>query len=165
VQPRAFGSFFCLLTGFFKTVWVFFFYIIFIAGSIIVGEAVHTRNLGLISHPLSCSCRFVVILLLFSCRFVVIPFVAQHRCTSRPPPLSKQGCRLRPPPPPGPQIYHRQVASLLVLLLVVVQMLPSLCRGSKPAVDLEPTGSRWVQRMTAVDAVNDIILYLFILFF
>jgi hypothetical protein len=47
VQPRAFGSFFCLLTGFFKTVWVFFFYIIFIAGSIIVGEAVHTRNLGL----------------------------------------------------------------------------------------------------------------------
>uniref|UniRef100_A0A453Q931 Uncharacterized protein n=1 Tax=Aegilops tauschii subsp. strangulata TaxID=200361 RepID=A0A453Q931_AEGTS len=42
----SFDSFFCLLTGFFKTVWVFLFYILFITASIIIAEAVHTRNLG-----------------------------------------------------------------------------------------------------------------------
>ncbi|KAG2603794.1 uncharacterized protein LOC120669519 [Panicum virgatum] len=53
IAATSFGSFFCLLTGFFKTVWVFLFYILFIAGSIIVAEAVHTRNLGLMIRGLA----------------------------------------------------------------------------------------------------------------
>ncbi|VAH99366.1 unnamed protein product [Triticum turgidum subsp. durum] len=39
IAATSFGSFFCLLTGFFKTVWVFLFYILFIAASIIIAEA------------------------------------------------------------------------------------------------------------------------------
>ncbi|RLM54902.1 hypothetical protein C2845_PM10G00640 [Panicum miliaceum] len=53
IAATSFGSFFCLLTGFFKTVWVFLFYILFVAGSIIVAEAVHTRNLGLMIRGLA----------------------------------------------------------------------------------------------------------------
>ncbi|KAJ1257621.1 hypothetical protein BS78_10G010000 [Paspalum vaginatum] len=53
IAATSFGSFFCLLTGFFKTVWVFLFYILFIAGSIIVAESVHTRNLGLMIRGLA----------------------------------------------------------------------------------------------------------------
>lgn len=53
IAATSFGSFFCLLTGFFKTVWVFLFYILFIAASIIIAEAVHTRNLGLMIRGLA----------------------------------------------------------------------------------------------------------------
>lgn len=53
IAATSFGSFFCLLTGFFKTVWVFLFYILFISASIIVAEAVHTRNLGLMIRGLA----------------------------------------------------------------------------------------------------------------
>lgn len=53
IAATSFGSFFCLLTGFFKTVWVFLFYILFIAAAIIIAEAVHTRNLGLMIRGLA----------------------------------------------------------------------------------------------------------------
>ncbi|XP_044354573.1 uncharacterized protein [Triticum aestivum] len=52
IAVMSFGSF-GLLTGFIKTVWVFLFYILFITASIIIVEAVHTRNLGLVIRGLA----------------------------------------------------------------------------------------------------------------
>jgi integral membrane sensor domain MASE1 len=53
IAATSFGSFFCLLTGFFKTVWVFLFPILYIVVAIIFAEVVHTRNLGLLIHGLT----------------------------------------------------------------------------------------------------------------
>ncbi|XP_072967610.1 uncharacterized protein [Typha angustifolia] len=47
------GSFSCLLTGFFKTVWLFPFYIAAVISSIVVAEAAHTRYLGLMVRGLT----------------------------------------------------------------------------------------------------------------
>lgn len=49
----AVGSFICLLTGFFKPIWFFPFYIAIIAVAITCASAVHTRHLGLIVRGLA----------------------------------------------------------------------------------------------------------------
>ncbi|ONK79713.1 uncharacterized protein A4U43_C01F9280 [Asparagus officinalis] len=49
----AIGSFICLLTGFFKTTWLFPFYIAIVTMTITCASAVHTRHLGLIVRGLS----------------------------------------------------------------------------------------------------------------
>ncbi|XP_078173726.1 uncharacterized protein LOC144567458 [Carex rostrata] len=47
------GSFACLLTGFFKTFWLFPFYIVIIVGGFIIADAAHTRSLGLLVRGLA----------------------------------------------------------------------------------------------------------------
>ncbi|KAJ3672586.1 hypothetical protein LUZ60_007307 [Juncus effusus] len=47
------GSFACLLTGFFKTFWLFPFYIVIIIGGFIIADAAHTRSLGLLVRGLT----------------------------------------------------------------------------------------------------------------
>ncbi|KAJ3690912.1 hypothetical protein LUZ61_020076 [Rhynchospora tenuis] len=47
------GSFACLLTGFFKTFWLFPLYIVIIVGGFIIADAAHTRSLGLLVRGLA----------------------------------------------------------------------------------------------------------------
>jgi membrane protein YqaA with SNARE-associated domain len=93
IAATLFGSFFCLLTGFFKTVWVFMFYILFIAAAIIIDEVVHTRNLGLMIHDLAfmtpaSTLFFAAMLLLVSSVCTALPLVVLgqrswlHSCTT-----------------------------------------------------------------------------------
>ncbi|OAY68513.1 hypothetical protein ACMD2_04437 [Ananas comosus] len=55
IAAITFGAFFCLLTGFFKTAWLFPFYIIFIVSAITVSDSAHSRYLALMLRGLTAS--------------------------------------------------------------------------------------------------------------